>query len=82
MYQDRENQKESVSQKVFLFVGIAMALIYFVFGFWLLISKTPVFNLSSNNKLILGSVFILYSLYRGYIIYKRYFKKSKFIKED
>lgn len=55
-------------------ISIAFALIYFSLGIWFLIARTTLFDVSKIQQQILGGVFIVYSMYRSYTIYQRYFK--------
>jgi small neutral amino acid transporter SnatA (MarC family) len=76
-----EDRKISASRNIMMTVSILMAIVYLSFGFWLVISQSPLFNISLKTQRILGSVFLLYSGFRGYVLYSRYFKKRRDIDE-
>jgi small neutral amino acid transporter SnatA (MarC family) len=76
-----ENRKVSANRNIMMIISIVMALIYLFLGFWWLISTTPLFNISLQSQRILGAVLLLYSGFRGYVIYSRYFKKRGDIDE-
>lgn len=82
MLPDSENPKSPIGNRIVVYVGIVMAIIYFAFGMGLAVFQKPLFNLTLKNQRILGAVLILYSLFRGYMLYTRYFKRSKYVEKD
>jgi hypothetical protein len=73
----RTNNRRIGSNNVLLIVGVITALAYFSIGVWFAFSQTPLFNIAMNTQRILGVICILYSLFRGYTLYSRFFRKPK-----
>ncbi|HUH46821.1 MAG TPA: hypothetical protein VLZ54_06690 [Arenibacter sp.] len=58
-------------------LSIAFVLIYFSLGIGFIIAGTTLFDIPKIQQQILGGVFILYSIYRSYILYGRYFGSNE-----
>jgi hypothetical protein len=57
------------------YMGIAMSAIYVILGAVVLDGNNRLFNLPRAYALILGSILILYGLFRGYRIYQKYYRE-------
>lgn len=59
-----------VYNKIIGFIHIAFILIYCLLGIWFLTEETTLFEVPKIQQQILGGVFIVYSIYRSYRLYR------------
>lgn len=61
-------------EMIMKYLGLAMAVVYVVIGVAIVWRADEMFRLPSNYSLPLGCLLIIYGLFRGYGVYRKYFK--------
>jgi len=61
-------------EAVMKYLGLVMSLVYVVVGIAVAWKAKEVLSIPPRLAVILGSVMILYGLFRGYGVYRKYFK--------
>lgn len=56
------------------FLGITMAVVYVALGVAVAWRADKLLDLSPSYTLLLGTIMIVYGLFRGYGVYRKYFK--------
>ena len=54
-------------------VNMSLVWIYFLLGIWFLIDGTSLFEVPKIQQQIAGGLIVVYSIYRGLILDRRYF---------
>jgi cytochrome c biogenesis protein CcdA len=74
-------KSDAFVNKLNLFIGITMVLVYIAAGLLVLFAKFIQLRLQDNYRLILGVAILVYGAYRLYRVYKKY-NEQKESQED
>lgn len=66
--------KDSKFDLVMKLIGIIMSLVYVIAGALVITNSSALFNVPTSYAFAVGSLLVVYGLFRGYRVYTKYFK--------
>ena len=75
MKSESDQYKIALFEAVMKYIGIVLAILYVGMGLAVILRANEIFDISATYALPLGSILVVYGLFRGYRVYQKYFQR-------